>query len=51
MALKFSAFYYKPVSVGSEEISIEVAEELEVKTLDDDSLDLLSNDFLDVKAS
>ena len=47
---KFQLFY-KPVSVGSKDISIDVAEELEVKALDEDSLDLLSDDFLDVKAS
>ena len=49
--LKISALFNKPVSVGSKDISIDVAEELEVKALDEDSLDLLSDDFLDVKAS
>ena len=49
--LKISALSNKPVSVGSKDISIDVAEELEVKALDEDSLDLLSDDFLDVKAS
>ena len=44
--------FYQPLkSIGSEQISIDVAEELEVKALDDESFDLFSDDFLDVKAS